>query len=83
MAKQGRPRNGDNVKPTGKAGYAQKTVGKKGSGKRVYVHRSKVGLGASSKGGKTVVDHKDGNTRNNARGNLRVTTRGKNANRGK
>lgn len=50
-------------------------------GKRYYAHRIKAGLGKKKRGGrksKLVVDHKDSDTKDNKRSNLRVTTRGKN-----
>jgi hypothetical protein len=77
----GRPRG---AKPRAGDGYAQTTIGPKGSGKRAYVHRLKAGVKPNpdgGKGSKTVVDHKDKNPRNNAKGNLRVLGRGKNASR--
>lgn len=77
----GRPRK-KNTKP-GKLGYARVTTGPKGKGTQKLAHRAKLGLPKGSKGSKKVVDHKDGNQANNARSNLRMLSRGKNANRGK
>lgn len=69
-------------------GYKRETVGPAGKGHQVYEQRAKAGLGnvKGSKSGKTggVVDHKDRNRGNNAKSNLRVTTKAKNnANRGR
>jgi hypothetical protein len=77
----GRPRK-KNPKPRPGDGYKRTTVGPKGKGKQVYQHRAKLGLTAKvGKGSKVVVDHKDKNTKNNKRKNLRTMARGKNAHR--
>ena len=77
----GRPRT--STPATRSDGYKRVTVGPKGKGKQVYQHRAKAGLGTTkgSKSGKTggVVDHKDRDRDNNARSNLRVTTKSGNA----
>jgi hypothetical protein len=82
--KGGRPRT--TTPATRSDGYKRVTTGAKGKGTQVYEHRAKVGLGGTkgSKSGKTggVVDHKDGNRANNAKSNLRRTTKaGNNKNR--
>lgn len=61
-------------------GYKRVTVGPKSKGTQVYAHRAAAGLGATkgSKGKGKVVDHKDGKRANNAKSNLRVTTKGGN-----
>lgn len=75
----GRPRKAMGAGKTRDDGYKRTTVGPKGDGHQVYEHRAKAGLGNTkgSKSGKTggVVDHKDGNRSNNAKSNLRVTTK--------
>ena len=75
----GRPRVPAKSAATRKDGYKRVTVGAKGKGKQVYAHRAAAGLGGTkgSKSGKTggVVDHKDGNRANNAKSNLRRTTK--------
>lgn len=57
------------------------TVGPAGKGKQVYEHRA-VAYGGTpprvGKGTRTVVDHKDRNTSNNKRSNLRVVSKGEN-----
>jgi hypothetical protein len=83
----GRPRT---AKPAARAGdgYKRVTVGAKGKGTQVYQHRAKAGLAGTkgSKSGKTggVVDHKNRNTSDNRKSNLRVGTKAaNNRNRGK
>lgn len=75
----GRPRKSESDVSVRSDGYKRVTVGAKGKGTQVYAHRAKAGLGNTkgSKSGRTggVVDHKDGNRANNARSNLRVTTK--------
>lgn len=79
----GRPRKklGDHAENS--EGYARITTGSKKNPKRVYEHQVAAKHKGGSKGSKTVVDHKDGDRSNNAKSNLRVTSRGKNANRRK
>lgn len=89
----GRPRT-KNPKPR-KDGYKRTTVGPPGKGEQQYEHRVKASGGDTaggkkapkgSKSGKKggVVDHKDRNRSNNAKSNLRKTTkRGNNQNKGK
>lgn len=83
----GRPRKKASEVATRADGYKRVTVGAKGKGKQVYEHRAVAGLGTKkgSKSGKTggVVDHKDGDRDNNARANLRRTTKKGNAQRRK
>ncbi len=80
----GRPRKAPGTNE-GRAGdgYKRRTVGPKGKGKQVYEHRVKAGLGGTrgSKSGRTggVVDHKNRNTGDNAKDNLKVTTKKGNA----
>ena len=83
----GRPRKSASDVSTRADGYKRVTVGAKGKGTQVYAHRAAAGLGGTkgSKSGRTggVVDHRDGNRSNNARSNLRVTTKaGNNKRRG-
>lgn len=77
----GRPRKRLGSHAANSEGYARITVGSKKNPKRIYEHQAATGVRGGSKGSKTVVDHKDGNKLNNKRSNLRVTSRGKNANR--
>ena len=77
----GRPRT--KTPATRKDGYKRVTVGPAGDGKQVYQHRAKAGLGGTkgTKSGKTggVVDHKNRDRGDNAKSNLRVTTKKGNA----
>ena len=62
-------------------GYVRESVGPASKGTQVYSHRAAAGLGKTkgSKGGDAkVVDHQDGNRKNNTVGNLKVTSRAKN-----
>ena len=79
--KGGRPRKALGKGKTRDDGYRRTTVGPKGDGKQVYEHRAKAGLGKTkgSKGKGTVVDHKDGDRDNNAKSNLKRTTKKGNA----
>ena len=79
--KGGAPRKPASKVATRGDGYKRVTTGAKGKGTQVYAHRAAAGLGGvkGSKGKGTVVDHKDGNRSNNAKSNLRRTTKKGNA----
>lgn len=75
----GRPRT--KTPAARKDGYKRVTVGPKGKGTQVYEHRAKAGLGGTkgSKGKGTVVDHVNHRRGDNAKSNLRKTTKKGNA----
>lgn len=80
--KGGRPRKSLKQQAKDARGYAQATIGPKGKSRRVGVHRIVAGFTKKlGKGSRKVVDHKDKNPKNNAKKNLRILGRGKNAHR--
>jgi hypothetical protein len=71
--KGGRPRKKSGTSHS--EGYIRVTVGPPGEGRQEYKHRVEAG---SKKGDGKVVDHQDGNKKNNSKGNLKKMSRAEN-----
>jgi len=61
------------------AKFQSSTNSKKDRASRNKVRRQALRKGTVKKGDGKAIDHKDGNPRNNSKGNLRVTSRSANA----